>query len=187
MAGAGGGGTLPGCFYFATLSPPDLELAQELIRSRLIDLGYQHKGGKSKGKRNPLGVNGLPKTPAKTPGKAHNGPTGVVRIFGRPIRDLSKVLVPLPEVNPEEEMLVPKILVSLCDHLRPHLGTEGIFRKSGSTARQKSLRRSLEHSESWEDLLSEASVLDVAAVLKQWLRELPEPLLPTLVQQMLIE
>ena len=187
MSGGGGGQQ----YYFATLSPPDLEFAQDLIRSRLTDLGYQqpHHGPKSKNNRNNKNNNPLPKTPGKAVSSA-------ARIFGRPLRDLRQMCVPMMPQDPEEEMMmVPEFLVALCDHLRPHLDTEGIFRKSGSAARQKSLRKSLEQQQQqqedqggcWEEHLSGAAILDVAAVLKQWLRELPEPLLPTQVQKMLLE
>ncbi len=64
---------------------------------------------------------------------------------------------------------------------------EGLFRKSGSAARQRSLRAELEATENWRSSLADASPLDVAAVVKQWMRELPEPLLPMWAQKMLLE
>ena len=85
--------------------------------------------------------------------------------------------------------MVPKFLVTICQWLRneDYLETEGIFRKSGSAVRQRNLRTSMETSENWSELLSDASVLDVSSLLKQWLRELPEPLVPAIFQKLLLE
>uniref|UniRef100_A0A671L4H6 Rho GTPase activating protein 11A n=1 Tax=Sinocyclocheilus anshuiensis TaxID=1608454 RepID=A0A671L4H6_9TELE len=55
-----------------------------------------------------------------------------------------------------------------------HLDTEGLFRKSGSVVRVKSLRAKLDQG---EDCLPTALPLDVAGLLKQFFRELPEPVL----------
>ncbi|XP_042599026.1 rho GTPase-activating protein 11A-like [Cyprinus carpio] len=60
------------------------------------------------------------------------------------------------------------------DVLLEHLDTEGLFRKSGSVVRVKSLRARLDQG---EDCLSTALPLDVAGLLKQFFRELPEPVL----------
>lgn len=53
--------------------------------------------------------------------------------------------------------------------------TEGLFRKSGSVIRLKALKNKLEHGES---CLSSAPPCDTAGLLKQFFRELPEPVLP---------
>ena len=63
------------------------------------------------------------------------------------------------------------------------LSTDGLFRKAGSSARQKKLREEIEAAETFdctslEGLDISLSSLDCASVLKQWLRELPEPLIP---------
>ncbi len=49
------------------------------------------------------------------------------------------------------------------------------------------LKSSLEESEAWTEALSDASPLDVAGLVKQWLRELPEPLMPVHLQKLLLE
>ena len=78
------------------------------------------------------------------------------------------------------------VLAWLKDH---GLRTEGLFRKAGSAARQKAIRAEIEAAETFvmpED--SQAlSALDAASLLKQWVRELPEPLIPTHVQDALVK
>ncbi|XP_063039719.1 rho GTPase-activating protein 11A isoform X2 [Engraulis encrasicolus] len=71
---------------------------------------------------------------------------------------------------------VPTFLVDACTYLLVHANTEGLFRKSGSIVRLKALRAKLDQG---EDCLSSALPVDVAALLKQFFRELPEPALPS--------
>jgi hypothetical protein len=100
------------------------------------------------------------------------------------------------EGSSSSSILVPKFLAVVCSRLSLHLGQEGIFRKSGSSFRQRQLRESLESAspESWADIVDEGeecgavvSALDLAGILKQWLRELPEPLIPKKFQTVFIE
>ncbi|KAF4082237.1 hypothetical protein AMELA_G00149200 [Ameiurus melas] len=74
---------------------------------------------------------------------------------------------------------VPLFLVEACEYLSQHLHTEGIFRKTGSLGRIRALRTDLEKGERL--FLPPHNALlqpcDVASVLKQFLRELPEPLI----------
>ncbi|KAK3563118.1 hypothetical protein QTP86_016352, partial [Hemibagrus guttatus] len=74
---------------------------------------------------------------------------------------------------------VPCFLVDACTCLLEHLETEGLFRKSGSIVRVKALRVKLDQS---EECLSTALPSDIAGLLKQFFRELPEPLLATDLQ-----
>ncbi|XP_062378882.1 rho GTPase-activating protein 11A isoform X2 [Sardina pilchardus] len=69
---------------------------------------------------------------------------------------------------------VPSFLVDACTYLLEHANTEGLFRKSGSIVRLKALRAKLDQG---EECLSSALPVDVAALLKQFFRELPEPVL----------
>ncbi|XP_016339939.1 rho GTPase-activating protein 11A-like isoform X2 [Sinocyclocheilus anshuiensis] len=69
---------------------------------------------------------------------------------------------------------VPCFIADVCTSLLEHLDTEGLFRKSGSVVRVKSLRAKLDQG---EDCLPTALPLDVAGLLKQFFRELPEPVL----------
>uniref|UniRef100_A0AAY4CGN7 Rho GTPase activating protein 11A n=1 Tax=Denticeps clupeoides TaxID=299321 RepID=A0AAY4CGN7_9TELE len=68
-----------------------------------------------------------------------------------------------------------RFLVDACTRLFEHTQTEGLFRKFGSVARIKALRAKLDQG---KDCLSSALPLDVAGLLKQFFRELPEPILP---------
>ncbi|XP_014891146.1 rho GTPase-activating protein 11A [Poecilia latipinna] len=74
---------------------------------------------------------------------------------------------------------VPSFLVDACMKLLAHVETEGLFRKSGSVVRLKELRAKLD---AGEDCLPTARPCDVAGLVKQFFRELPEPILPTELQ-----
>uniref|UniRef100_A0A665VKM5 Rho GTPase activating protein 11A n=1 Tax=Echeneis naucrates TaxID=173247 RepID=A0A665VKM5_ECHNA len=76
--------------------------------------------------------------------------------------------------------VVPSFLVDACMKLMAHVDTEGLFRKSGSVIRLKALRAKLD---AGEECLSTALPCDVAGLLKQFFRELPEPVLPTELQE----
>ncbi|CAI8048406.1 Rho GTPase-activating protein 11A [Geodia barretti] len=69
---------------------------------------------------------------------------------------------------------LPRVFAECVRVLRENVGVAGIFRKSGSLTRQRVLRSTLECGEE----LSSPNVHDVASVLKQYLREIPTPLLP---------
>ncbi|KAK7153485.1 hypothetical protein R3I93_011411 [Phoxinus phoxinus] len=90
-----------------------------------------------------------------------------VRVFG-------VALDGLPHCHVLDYGDVPCFIVDACACLMDHLDTEGLFRKSGSVVRVKSLRAKLEQG---EDGLPTALPLDIAGLLKQFFRELPEPLL----------
>ncbi len=130
---------------------------------------------------------------SRTPGRELGGQTSArsrtQRIFGRPIRDLSMVYVQLSKGD--DAILVPKVLSVVCSRLEGQLGQEGLFRKAGSSCRQRQLREALESAspDGWTDIVGavDVSTLDVAAILKQWLRELPEPLIPKKYQKLFIE
>lgn len=102
---------------------------------------------------------------------------------------------------------IPSMLHAFCSRLRKDMGlgagagadaassspalTEGLFRKAGSAARQKALREQLAAVSSDLDavdaILSEAAAVDVAALLKHWLRNLEGPVLTLEVQDKLVQ
>ncbi|XP_078389224.1 rho GTPase-activating protein 11A-like [Cetorhinus maximus] len=90
-------------------------------------------------------------------------------VFGIPLQVLPQY--PLPDANGT----IPRFLVEACSFLSQHLQTEGIFRKSGSASRMKNLKAKLQRGDC---SLESTSASDVAGLLKQFFRELPEPVIP---------
>ncbi|KAM3670929.1 rho GTPase-activating protein 11A-like isoform 2-T2 [Ammospiza maritima maritima] len=108
-------------------------------------------------------------TAAKAPGAA----AAEGKIFGISFHALPQSLVP-------EYGYIPSFLVDTCEYLEEHIHTEGLFRKSGSLVRLKALKSKLDQG---ENCLSAALPCDVAGLLKQFFRELPEPILPPHLQE----
>uniref|UniRef100_A0A8C3KCZ4 Rho-GAP domain-containing protein n=1 Tax=Calidris pygmaea TaxID=425635 RepID=A0A8C3KCZ4_9CHAR len=106
---------------------------------------------------------------AKQPGAA----AAEGKIFGISFYALPQSLVP-------EYGYIPSFLVDTCEYLEEHVHTEGLFRKSGSLVRLKALKSKLDQG---ENCLSTALPCDVAGLLKQFFRELPEPILPLHLQE----
>ncbi|KAG8552700.1 hypothetical protein GDO81_003009 [Engystomops pustulosus] len=92
--------------------------------------------------------------------------------------------VPLQSLPLSNEGQIPQFVVDVCQFLSCHLDTEGLFRKSGSVNRIKTLKAQLESGESG---LTSAQPGDVAALLKQFFRELPHPLLTPELQDPLCQ
>jgi len=70
---------------------------------------------------------------------------------------------------------VPQFVVQSCQAILNGVQTEGLFRKAGSACRQREVKRQLEKG---EGVKPAHDVIDLANILKQFLRELPEPLIP---------
>lgn len=96
----------------------------------------------------------------------------------------TKKLFKVPLVNLENEtvtlrngqqLVIPKRLYEMCSFILSNVDTEGIFRKEGSRSRQNELKLLLDRGCM---LGIDHHVIDVAVVLKCFLRELPEPLIP---------
>ncbi|XP_018111097.1 unconventional myosin-IXa isoform X3 [Xenopus laevis] len=76
-----------------------------------------------------------------------------------------------------EERLVPVLLEKLISYIEMHgLYTEGIYRKPGSTNKIRELRQSLD-TDIENVNLDDYNIHVIASVFKQWLRELPNPLM----------
>ncbi|KAM7415035.1 hypothetical protein PAMA_019725 [Pampus argenteus] len=76
-----------------------------------------------------------------------------------------------------EERTVPQLVEKLINYIEMHgLYTEGIYRKSGSTNKIKELRQGLDTDVSTVNL-DDYNIHVIASVLKQWLRDLPSPLM----------
>ncbi|KAM6205103.1 rho GTPase-activating protein 11A isoform 2-T2 [Sarcoramphus papa] len=105
--------------------------------------------------------------------KQPGAPAAEGKIFGISFHALPQSLVP-------EYGYIPSFLVDTCGYLEEHVHTEGLFRKSGSLVRLKALKSKLDQG---ENCLSAALPCDVAGLLKQFFRELPEPILPLHLQE----
>ncbi|XP_026166425.1 unconventional myosin-IXAb-like isoform X3 [Mastacembelus armatus] len=76
-----------------------------------------------------------------------------------------------------EERTVPHLVEKLINYIEMHgLYTEGIYRKSGSTNKIKELRQGLDTDVNSVNL-DDYNIHVIASVLKQWLRDLPSPLM----------
>ncbi|XP_062276509.1 unconventional myosin-IXAb-like [Scomber scombrus] len=76
-----------------------------------------------------------------------------------------------------EERTVPQLVEKLINYIEMHgLYTEGIYRKSGSTNKIKELRQGLDTDVNTVNL-DDYNIHVIASVLKQWLRDLPSPLM----------
>lgn len=71
---------------------------------------------------------------------------------------------------------VPALVVTCVQHLEKHLDTVGLFRKSTSKKRVRQLREEFDQGTMLE-IDPETCPHDVATLLKEYLRDLPEPLL----------
>ncbi|XP_038262303.1 rho GTPase-activating protein 11A isoform X2 [Dermochelys coriacea] len=99
------------------------------------------------------------------------------KVFGILLHSLPQSVVP-------EYGSIPSFLVDACEYLEEHVHTEGLFRKSGSFVRLKTLKNQLDQG---ENCLPAALPCDVAGLLKQFFRELPEPILPIDLQEALFK
>ncbi|XP_040189826.1 rho GTPase-activating protein 11A-like isoform X2 [Rana temporaria] len=142
-------------------SPDYPSLARLAVIQHLRSYGIKMKHWNSK-QRSESG-----KGSAATP---HSG-----KIFGAPIHSLPHLFIP-------EYGNIPTFLADVCKYLESHAHTEGLFRKSGSVVRQKLLKTKLDGG---DNDLSDAIPCDVAGILKQFFRELPEPILPADLQDVL--
>eukprot|EP00111_Clytia_hemisphaerica_P019174 TCONS_00056645-protein len=93
------------------------------------------------------------------------------KYFGVPLED-----VPSKSVKDDQYFRIPIFLADSLDYLNHHVKIEGLFRKSGSVGRQKTLRELLEK----DGTCCSCEFVqphDIASLVKQFFRELPDPLL----------
>lgn len=93
------------------------------------------------------------------------------KIFGVPLNNLEFTDVKLSNGS---LCRIPLFISDACSRIMDQIEVEGIFRKAGSTARQKEIREKIELG-IWEDSYN---VIDIASILKYFFRQLPDPLLP---------
>ncbi|XP_044263931.1 rho GTPase-activating protein gacJJ-like [Tribolium madens] len=113
-----------------------------------------------------LGIKCRPKKPKQQNIKATR------KVFKVPLRSLSTETVTL---KTGQQIAVPKLVHELCSFILAKVSTEGLFRKEGSKVRQNEIKLLLNGGGAVD---SNYHIIDVAALLKMFLRELPEPLIP---------
>ncbi|KAG5869511.1 hypothetical protein JTB14_035109 [Gonioctena quinquepunctata] len=92
--------------------------------------------------------------------------------------------VPLEKLTPETvtlmtgfEVAVPKVLHELCEYVLANVDEEGVFRKQGCNARQARVKAEIE-AQGKLPADPVPDVIDVAVIIKYFLRRLPRPLIP---------
>ncbi|XP_017953639.1 uncharacterized protein LOC108649139 [Drosophila navojoa] len=78
---------------------------------------------------------------------------------------------------------VPQFITEACSYILENSETEGIFRKAGSAAKQREIRKCLEAGQPLGKLYR---VIDVANIVSYFFRELPEPLIPVELHETLV-
>jgi Rho GTPase-activating protein 11 len=118
---------------------------------------------------------------------------GKKKIFKIPLHNLELTDVNLSESESTQQ--IPLFVYESCNRILEHANTEGLFRKAGSTNRQKEIKvyiffdynyyQLFVHSQSFQASLEGGAklnkshhVIDVANLLKTFFRDLPEALLP---------
>jgi len=147
----------------------DVELLQQLVTQELAEKGIAMVAATPRNKR--------ALTPFSTPAHKAETPKAKGKVFGRRLGDLTQRAVTVP--NLEADLMVPKLVASACAFIEERKGVEGIYRMSGSQGRQKVMRSHIEEQQTdFANISPPPHVLDVASLLKQFLRELPEPVIP---------
>lgn len=94
-------------------------------------------------------------------------------VFQTPLRSLRQAGVALKDGKVMVE--VPEFLAEICSAIEQNIHVEGIFRKGGSASKQRDLKQLIN---SGLPLPDNCHVVDACNLVKLFLRELPEPLIP---------
>ncbi|XP_049877973.1 rho GTPase-activating protein gacU-like [Pectinophora gossypiella] len=100
-------------------------------------------------------------------------------VFGAPLAKVPSCSV----ICCGSTLSVPMVVSEMSSVLRANANMEGLFRKAGSQSRQKDIKRLLDAGGCVSD---GHHPIDVASVLKLYLRNLPEPLISAEVQDLLL-
>lgn len=95
------------------------------------------------------------------------------KIFNAPLRKLNKRQV---QLKTGQNLPVPKIVQELCESILNNVETKNIFQKNGSRTKQQKIKLKID--ETGHLTGENLNVIDLAAVLRYFLRLLPEPLIP---------
>ncbi|TRM65399.1 Rho GTPase activation protein [Schizophyllum amplum] len=110
---------------------------------------------------------------------------------GAPDKGRSTFGVDLAEQMVRDNVEVPRIVEKCCQAIEKYgLRSQGIYRLSGTTSKVQNLRQRLDKDLDSVDLDSQewsSDINNVASVIKQWLRELPDPLLTYSLRQGFVE
>ncbi|KAL1130354.1 hypothetical protein AAG570_013292 [Ranatra chinensis] len=96
-------------------------------------------------------------------------------VFKTSLELLEKDAVTLAQSSAPVE--VPVFIIDTCEFIKKNVKIEGLFRKAGSTSKQRELRATLDCGNRLEQD-ADHQVINVANILKLFFRELPEPLIP---------
>ncbi|XP_019850791.1 PREDICTED: mental retardation GTPase activating protein homolog 2-like [Amphimedon queenslandica] len=167
-------------------SPMMEEEAMEVEQPRKDIFSSAHKESVTEAVIQTLRKNGVDTASLSQQGRGGGGAiggNGNGKIFGLSLED-GRQERRVTETN-GSPCYLPKFFVTSIEFLRNHVKTEGLFRKAGSCVRQKQLRLFLEEGNA--DIPGNADPHDVASLLKQYLRELPVPLLTHSLSLVLLE